>query len=87
MTTDHLAQLLADEERDDRVLGRRLRTARERACLTIDELATLTGIPSDCLHDHESGQSPLSLTRIRLIASALDTDTLTLLTRLLFPLG
>lgn len=82
--------LLAKYDRealDDRVLGRRLANIRKHAMLTRAELAAMTLIPEDELTDYESGSIPLGLTRMRQIAAALDTDPVTLLCRLLFPVS
>lgn len=87
MTTDH-HQLLKQFEKEhlfDVILGRRLSVAREQAMLTREDLALLSGIPIDELIDYERGQIPISLNRMRDIASALDTDAVTLTICLLFP--
>ncbi len=83
---DPATQAIFDREtRMDQIMGRRLESIRERAMLSIEDLAALTGLPEDCLVEHETAQIPIPLNRIRTIASALDTDAVTLLTRLLFP--
>ena len=87
MTADH-HQLLKQFEREhlcDVILGRRLTKVREQAMLACEDLALFSGIPIDELIDYENGQIPISLNRMRAIASALDTDAVTLMTRLLFP--
>jgi len=87
MSTDHYQRLEKYEKEyiGDVILGRRLAGIREQAILTRKELALLSGIPIDELIDYESGQIPISLNRMREIASVLDTDALALITRLLFP--
>ena len=82
--------LLAKYDReaiDDRVLGRRLARIREDAMLGRAELASMTLIPEDELADYETGAIPLGLTRMRQIAAALDTDPVTLLCWLVFPVS
>lgn len=77
--TDH-------EQRLDRIMGRRLIRLREEAELSLEDLSILSGIPREELAEHETGEIPLPLTRLRAIATALDTGPAALLTRLLFPL-
>jgi len=89
MSTDHY-QLLEKYEKEyisDVILGRRLAKIREQAILTQEDLALLSGIPIDELMDYENGQIPISLNRMRAIASALDTDAVTLVIRMLFPIS
>ena len=83
--TPLLQRLLDREAEQDRMIGVRLRSTREASFLTQRQLATLSGIPEADLADYESGEIPIPLTRLRLIAAALDTDAVTLLTHLLFP--
>lgn len=87
MTIDHhlLLKQFEKEHLGDVILGRRLTKIRERAMLTREDLKLLSGIPIDELIDYENGQIPISLNRMRAIATALDTDAVTLMTRLLFP--
>jgi len=85
-TPDPITVRAFEEEHSlDRIIGRRLTAIREQSMMTVDELAVLTGLPADCLQEHERAEIPLPLTRIRRIAAALDTDAVALMSRLLFP--
>ncbi|PCI09699.1 hypothetical protein COB72_05530 [bacterium] len=89
MTINH-RELLEQFDREhltDVILGRRLMQCREQAALTREDLATMSGIPIDELIDYEEGQIPIGLGRMRAIASALDTDVVTLMMRLMFPIS
>ena len=77
--TDH-------EQRLDRIMGRRLISIRERAEMSLEDLSVLSGITRDELAEHETGEIPIPLCRLRAIALALDTNPSDLLARLLFPL-
>ncbi len=88
MTTPPLTiqQHLDQNQLDDRLIGRRLKSLRQQVCIEPQELADMSRIPLDELEDYKAGRLPLGITRMRQLASALDTDAMTLLARLLFPL-
>ena len=71
----------------DAIMGRRLVMIRQAAQLTAAEFSSLSGIPEDELEDYEKGEIPLPLVHIRVMATALDTDPMSLFIRLLFPLS
>ena len=69
----------------DKLVGTQLRRLRERCGLTLEEMQTLTGLPTAMLEDHESGELPLPLPRLEAIAAALDRSTVELFMDLLYP--
>lgn len=65
MTTSRQhAATLHREQLLDRVLGGRLRRAREDSGLSLNDLAELTGLPRDELMDHETGTLPIPAVRL-----------------------
>lgn len=78
ITLEHEAAL-------DQLIGRRLANIREAALMTRGQLAILSGIPEMLLAENESGNDPLPLSRLRSVAVALDTNTVELIIKLLFP--
>lgn len=92
MNTPHLpdlsrhAELLLEREPHlDRIIGRRLANLRDRRHLTLQELASLTGIQADELKHYEAGEIPIAISRIRVIAATLDLSAMDLFTRLVCP--
>lgn len=85
MTHDHPITALRREATLDQAIARRLTQIRESAQLTLQELAVLSGIPKEVLDESETGGEPISLSRLRSIATAMDTNAVTLMIRLLFP--
>ena len=77
---------LNQESHRDRIIGRRLRAIREDADLSLEELEALSGIPVTCLEEHELGEIPLPMSRVRPIASVLDLHPLDLFIRLVLPI-
>ncbi len=68
----------------DQIMAKRLTQIRKSASMTLTEMSTLTGIPEEILAEGETGSEPISLSRLRTIAIAFDTNAVTLMTRLLF---
>ncbi len=54
----------------DRVVGTQLRVARQEAALSQDELAAATGLASADIDAYELGQSPIPVTELTSLASA-----------------
>lgn len=84
MTHERPITALRCEATLDQAIARRLTRVRESAQLTLQELAMLTGIPEEILAEGETGSEPISLSRLRTIAIALDMNAVALMTRLLF---
>lgn len=84
---DQHHETLLNEQRMDRIVGRRLTRLREAASLTLDDVHALSGIPEEGLTDHERGEIPLPITRLTPIATALGMTPESLLRRLLCPLS
>lgn len=55
----------------DRVIGASLRSARANRSLSVDDLASQTGIPAERLAQFETGASPAPLPELEVICSAL----------------
>lgn len=76
---------LSHEATLDQIMAKRLTQIRKSACMPLKEMSTLTGIPKEILAEGETGSEPISLSRLRSIAIALDTNAVALMIRLLFP--
>jgi len=62
-----------------RLVGRRIRAAREREGLTQEHLAETLGIGADTVSRYETAAIPVSIARLQQIADALNTDLTSLL--------
>lgn len=79
-------RLQQEQERHlDRVIGGRLSKFRTALSLSREDLAALSGIPEDELAEHESGEIPIPMSRVRPIAAVLDLHPLELFIRLVLP--
>ena len=67
----HRLHGLKTEQRMDHEIGERLRALRRRSMLSLEELASKTGLPIEELADHEDGTIPLPLSRALLLCEAL----------------
>jgi transcriptional regulator with XRE-family HTH domain len=59
---------------DDERVGLIIKFARERKCLTADQLATNLELGRPTLSNYENGKRPLPANRVLALARALDLD-------------
>lgn len=59
----------------DKLVGKRIRAERESQDMTLDELAVRVGVTPQAIHQYELGLSPLTVSRLVIIARALGRKT------------